>query len=72
MSNEQYIHGKKDDGKHDGRYSNVRRLAESDEEIIEFWAAIWPELVEYVTNGVHWHSKDQKVSESGSCKDPKK
>lgn len=29
MATERYIHGKKDDGKHDGRYSNQKRLEEA-------------------------------------------
>lgn len=72
MGNEQYIHGKKDDGKHDGKRANIRHMAESEEEIIEFWKVVWPELIEYVLHGVNWHSNDQKVSESTSCKEPKK
>lgn len=35
MSKEQFIKGKHDDGKHDGRYSNVKREQEAKEQLKE-------------------------------------
>lgn len=36
MSKEKYIHGKVDDAKHAGKYHNVRKLQESDNELKEY------------------------------------
>jgi hypothetical protein len=47
MSVEKYIHGKVDEGKHEGKASEVRRLAETDEEILDFWRTVWPEIFEH-------------------------
>lgn len=57
MSQEKFIEGKHDDGKHDGRYASVRHLAETDEEIIEFWMSVWPELVNYILHGEDWDNQ---------------
>ena len=54
MSNPESIHGKVDSGHHDGMYASVRHLAETDEEVIDFWMNVWPELVNYVLYGEKW------------------
>ena len=51
MATERYIHGKQDNSNHDGRYASVHHLAETDEEVIEFWEEVWPELKNYVLYG---------------------
>lgn len=51
MAIESFIHGKHDAGHHEGKRSSLRRLAQSDEEIIDFWKWAWPELWRAALNG---------------------
>lgn len=55
MSEKEPIRGKVDNGHHEGKRSSLRRIAETDEEVIEFWKEVWPELWNYVVNGVNSH-----------------
>lgn len=48
MAREKWIYGKKDDTKHDGYHSYLKRRALSEDEIIDFWTSVWPEIVEAV------------------------
>lgn len=51
MAVEKYIYGKHDEGHHVGRRANWKAQLNSEEEIIDFWMNVWPELVEAVKNG---------------------
>jgi len=46
MSEKESIRGKVDNGKHEGKRSEVLRKLETEQQIIDFWAEVWPELVE--------------------------
>ena len=48
---EKDIHGHHDSGHHEGRYSELKRIAETDDQIINFWIEVWPELVEAFSKG---------------------
>ena len=47
MSKEKFIRGKHDNGRHDGRYANVKREAAAE----AMWREVWPELVEAAEKG---------------------
>lgn len=56
MAKEQFIEGKHDSGHHDGRYANVRHLAETDAEVLEFWHNLGSGLVNYIIYGDNWEA----------------
>ncbi|MBU6501190.1 MAG: hypothetical protein KGJ90_05440 [Patescibacteria group bacterium] len=51
MSAEKFINGKHDDAHHEGLRSTVRREAESEQEIVDFWSWAWHEIVDLLASG---------------------